>query len=95
MCIICPDFWAIATQLKKQRYLETICAMMWRAAEEPLGAVILRCTLLGFPGGSDGKESAYSAGDLGLIPRLGRSPGEGSGNPLLYSCLNSSKDREA
>ena len=38
--------------------------------------------LLGFPGGSDGKESAYSVGDPGLIPGLGRSPGERNGNPL-------------
>ena len=42
---------------------------------------------LGFPGGSDGKESTCNAGDLGLIPRLGRSPGGGHGNPLQYSCL--------
>ena len=42
---------------------------------------------LGFPGGSDGKESACNAGDSGLIPGLGRSPGEGNGNPLQYSCL--------
>ena len=41
----------------------------------------------GFPGGSDGKESACSAGDPGLIPGLGRSPGEGNGNPLQYPCL--------
>ena len=41
----------------------------------------------GFPGGSDGKESACSAGDLGSIPELGRSPGEGSGNPLEYARL--------
>ena len=41
----------------------------------------------GFPGGSDDKESACSAGDLGLIPGLGRSPGEGYGNPLQYSLL--------
>ena len=41
----------------------------------------------GFPGGSDGEESACSAGDLGLIPGLGRSPGEGYGNPLQYSLL--------
>jgi len=40
-----------------------------------------------FPGGSDGKESACNAGDLGLIPGLGRSPGGGHGNPLQYSCL--------
>ena len=42
---------------------------------------------LGFPGGSDGKESACHAGDLGLIPGLERSPGGGHGNPLQYSCL--------
>ena len=41
----------------------------------------------GFPGGSDGKESACNAGDLGLIPGLGRFPGEGNGNPLQDSCL--------
>ena len=43
-------------------------------------------TLL-LPGGSVGKESACSAGDLGLIHGWGRSPGEGNGNPLQYSCL--------
>ena len=42
---------------------------------------------MGFPGGSDGKESTYNAGDPGLIPGLGRSPREGNGNPLQYSCL--------
>ena len=42
---------------------------------------------MGFPGGSDGKESAYNVGDLGLIPGLGRSPARGHGNPLQYSCL--------
>ena len=45
-----------------------------------------------FPGGSDGKESAYNAGDLGLIPGLARSPGEGNGNPLQYSCLEKPMD---
>ena len=40
-----------------------------------------------FPGGSDGKASACNVGDLGSIPGLGRSPGEGNGNPLQYSCL--------
>ena len=44
-------------------------------------------TLKGFPGGSGCKVSAYNAGDPGLIPGLGRSPGEGNGNPLQYSCL--------
>ena len=48
---------------------------------------------LGFPGGSDSKESACNVGDLGSIPGLGRSPGEGNGNPLHYSCLENSMDR--
>ena len=48
-----------------------------------------------FPGGSDGKESAYIAGDLGSIPGLGRSPGEGNANPLQYSCLENPMDRGA
>ena len=42
---------------------------------------------LGFPGGSDSKESACNAGDLGSIPGLGRPPGEGHSNPLQYACL--------
>ena len=46
----------------------------------------------GFPGGSDGKASARNAGDPGSIPGLGRSPGEGNGNPLQYSCLENSMD---
>ena len=49
---------------------------------------------MGFPGGSDGKASACSAGDAGSIPGLGRSPGEGNGNPLQYSCLENSMDWE-
>ena len=48
-----------------------------------------------FPGGSDGKESACNAGDGGLIPGLGRSPGERNGNPLQYSCLETPMDRGA
>ena len=50
---------------------------------------------LRFPGGSDGKASAYSAGDLGLIPGSGRSSGEGNGNPLQYSCLENPMDKGA
>ena len=48
--------------------------------------------ILGFPCGSAGKESAYKAGNLGLIPGLGRSPGEGKGYPLQYSGLENSVD---
>jgi len=50
---------------------------------------------MGFPDGSDGKESACNAGDRGLIPRLGRSPGKGNGNPFGFSCLENPMDRGA
>ena len=48
-----------------------------------------------FPGGSDGKESSCNVGNLGLIPRSGRFPGEGKGSPLQYSCPKNSMDRRA
>ena len=50
------------------------------------------CLLKDFPGGSAGKESACNAGDLGSIPGLGRSPGEGKGYPFQYSGLENSMD---
>ena len=55
----------------------------------------IRSILDSFPYSSIGKESACSAGGLGLIPGLGRSPGEGNGNPLQYSCLENLLDRGA
>ena len=51
--------------------------------------------VMGFLGGSDGKESAYNVGDLGSIPGLGRSPGEERGNPLQYPCQENPMDRGA
>ena len=56
---------------------------------------LLYMSLWGFPGCSDGKESAWNAGDLGLIPGLGRSPWGGHGNTLQYSCLENLMDRGA
>ena len=56
-------------------------------------AIILILILGGFPHSSGGKESACNAGDLGSIPVSGRSPGEGNGNPLLYSCLDNPMDK--
>ena len=53
----------------------------WRRDRLPVSVFV------GFPGGSDGKEYACNAGDLGSIPGLGRSSGGGHGNPLQYSCL--------
>ena len=49
---------------------------------------------MGFPSGSDNKDSTFNARDLNSIPGLGRSPGEGNGNPLRYSCLKNFMDRE-
>ena len=49
---------------------------------------------MGFPGGSDGRESVCNAGDLGLIPGSQRSPGEGNSYPLQYSCLENSWTEE-
>ena len=60
----------------------------WSRLMEPQG-------VMGFPGGSDGKESACNAGHPDSIPGLGRCPGEGHGNPLQYSCLENSTDRGA
>ena len=57
--------------------------------------IICSRILLGFSGGSYGKGSACNVGDLGLILGLGRSPGEGNGSPLQYSCLENSMDRGA
>ena len=50
---------------------------------------------MGFPGGSDDKESAFNVGDLGSIPGLGRSPGGRHGNPFQYSCMENPMDRGA
>ena len=48
----------------------------------------------GFPGGTSGKESTCNAGDQGSVSGLGRSPGEGNGNPLQYSCLENAMEKE-
>ena len=73
-----------------------------RWTEEPGGLQLMGLQRVGhdlateqcFPGGSGGKASACNAGDLGSIPGLGRSCGEGNGNPFQYSCLKSSMDGE-
>ena len=53
---------------------------------------IYHTVCLDFPSGSDGTVSVYNQGDPGSIPGLGRSPGEGNGNPLQYSCLENPMD---
>ena len=64
-------------------------------AKKNLGSYLTVQGLLGFPGGSDHKESAYNAGDPGSIPGLGRSPGEENGKPLQCSFLENPMDRGA
>ena len=61
----------------------------------PLFNTVTMFITMGFPSGSDGKEPACKAGDPGSIPMSGRSPGEGNGYPLHYSCLENSVDRRA
>ena len=57
------------------------------------GSIRHMLSRVGFPHGSDGKESACNAEDPGLVPESGGSPGEGNGNPLQYSCLENTMDR--
>ena len=65
------------------------------STDDVFGLAVVRVNLYAVVGGSDGKASAYNAGDLGSIPGSGRSPGEGNGNPLQYSCLENPMDGEA
>ena len=86
--------------------LHSICQQIWktqqwsqdwkRSKDQRMLKVLHNCThLTHFPGGSAGRASACNVGDLGSILGLGRSPGEGIGNPLQYSCLENPMDREA
>ena len=65
---------------------------LWGRRELDKMIAQLNTFTLGFPGGSDSKVSARNVGDLGLIPGLERSLGEGNGHPLQYSCLENSMD---
>ena len=66
---------------QETRFNSWVCKFPWRKDRLPTPV------FLGFPGGSDGKESTCNAGDLGLIPGLGRSPGGRHGSPLQYPFL--------
>ena len=68
------------------------CDFEWFALESKKDLSVIFKIALKFPGGSDSKAPIYNAGDLGLIPGLGRSLGEGNGNPLQYSGLENSMD---
>ena len=79
----CPECTYLLLYLPKLRFMNQ---------EVEMEVAVL---IVGFPGGSDSKESACNAGDPGSIPGLGRSSGEGNGNLLHYSCLENSMDRAA
>ena len=87
----CPELLA-----KGRSYLARI-KFCFGVASNTLSLLYLKLTgyCQGFPGGSADKTSACNAGDLGSNPGSGRSPGEGNGTPLQYSCLKNSMDKEA
>ena len=78
---ICLRWWKIHLQCRRPWFNSWATKFPWRRERLPTPV------FLGFPGGSDGKEYTYNAGDLGSITGLGRSSGGGHGNPFQYSCL--------
>ena len=74
-------------QIKNTKFLYTYGYQREKGGEQINQELEVNMYTLGLPGGSDGKESACNAGHSGLIPESGRSPVEGNGNPLQYSCL--------
>ena len=93
----CPSF-ADSELSKMDNRQSFIKAVLWFAGVSVTDFFFFLITPTfwrGFPGGSDGKESACNAEDPGLIPGLGRSPRGGHGHPLQYSCLENPMDRGA
>ena len=100
VCGPCPPLCFVSAQdlascLGKQDF-SSLIRLLLLLAPPPTQQICLQLfPLQGLPGGSDGKESACNAGDPGLIPGSGISPGEGNGNPLQYSSLENHMDRGA
>ena len=74
---------------RRSRFNPWVRKIPWKGDRPPIPV------FLGFPGGSDSKESACNVGDLGSIPGLERSPGGGHGNPLQYSCLENPRGQRS
>ena len=84
------------SELESRRKISTIKQVTSQVCRSLIYSFIsIYLKYMDFPGGSDGKASVYNAGDLGSIPGLERSPGEGNGNPLQYYCLENPMDRGA
>ena len=77
---------------KRNIFLTGKCSLEECQLAYSVGKPVIPSEVQGFPGRSDGKASAYNAGDPGSIPGSGRSPGEGHGNPLQCSCLENPVD---
>ena len=74
---------------------KTIALTIWTFVRKVMSLLFNTLSVFDFPGDSDSKASAYNVGDLGSILGSGRSPGEGNGNPLQYSCLENPRGRGA
>ena len=90
-----PDGWVITTWVVSKKLCLSLWSLRGGAGKTAIYAIWDSLWLFGTPCGSDGKESACNAGDPGLIPGSGRSPGEGDGYPLQFSCLENPMDRGA
>ena len=102
MCGLCEGFFGISCLILTFLHFGILCILsFFPVTRSSVSRVLFPKQLcsttesLGFPDDSDGKETACSAGDPGSIPGSGRSPGEGNGNPLLYSCLENPLERGA
>ena len=92
----CPCLQMCLSILPNRRVIFQMHSSKMLEREEQIFILCVSLSLwVGFPSGSDGKESAFNKGDLGLIPGSGRSPRERNGNPLQYGCLENSMDRGA
>ena len=91
-CLYSAMVWNDSPEKTKSMATTKLLIYTHPGSEAGLDLLYFRFVIWGFPGGSDGKASACNTGDLGLIPGSGRSPGEGNGNPLWYSCLENSID---
>ena len=87
------NLWIIGYPAFSESHLNIYCNLKITLTIFGINSILPPSILIsGFPGGSEVKASACNAGDLGSIPGSGRSPGEGNGNPLQYSCLENPRD---
>ena len=88
-------FHTVITELRSCDWNYIIDEYLWNILDFSLWPAVPKIVIIWLLSGSEGKASACNAGDLSSIPGSGRSPGEGNGNPLQYSCLENHMDREA